>query len=373
MMMKMSHRAWTALVFELCTVTVVAVLWTVGAWAQPTPAAGQAAVRSAQEEQQTQPQAPPTPSSQPPTQNPSSSPYPVAESRVPPQTPPAPSSQPPSQTPFTSQYPTREWQLPPIEVPGEPRPELREEERVGNYGQPRWTAIRRFPTTRIYVIPAGKAEFEWWLRYTFPVKNATSEREIRTYYEIGFGLGHRFQLDLYLVTQQEGHGQESALQLARGQVEIRYALADWGKIWGNPTLYLEWQHRNEGHDWIEPKILLGGAIAPGWHAGLNLVLEKELGGPDWEDEYHVTAGVSRTIVDETFHVGVEGYVEAHDVSGARFKFANTEKLFLGGPSLLIQPIPPMHVLVTPLIGKGAATGENMRTMMRLWFVTGWTF
>ena len=35
-------------------------------------------------------------------------------------------------------------------VPPEPGT-LHEEERIGSYGQPRWTAHRRFPTTRVYV------------------------------------------------------------------------------------------------------------------------------------------------------------------------------------------------------------------------------
>ena len=153
--------------------------------------------------------------------------------------------------------------MPALDVPGEARPELREEERIGSYGQPRWSAVRRFPTTRIYVTPAGKAEAEYWMRYDMPFKDGTASREVRNYYELSFGLGYRFQLDLYLVTQQEGYGKEaSAIELKREQIELRYALADWGKLWGNPTLYLEWQRRNGDVDWIEPKILIGGQIAP---------------------------------------------------------------------------------------------------------------
>jgi hypothetical protein len=266
------------------------------------------------------------------------------------------------------------WKLPAINVPGEAKPELREEDLVGSYGQPRWTANRRFPTTRIYVIPEGKAEAEFWMRYTFPLAHASEQREIRDYYELSFGLGHRLQMDIYFVTQEDGIGSNSQIQLKREQLEMRYALADWGTIWGNPTLYLEWQHRNGENDWIEPKILLGGQVAPGWHAGFNLVLEKELAGPKWENEYDVTAGLSRTIVDQTFHVGVEGYIEVHDFKESRFQFSNTERLFLAGPSFLIQPIAPMHILISPLIGKGSGGGDDpLKSVMRIWFVTGWTF
>ncbi len=163
--------------------------------------------------------------------------------------------------------PTHAWELPALLVPGEAKPQLREEDRIGTYGQPRWTASRRFPTTRVYVIPEGKAEVEWWMRYSFPVANATSQREVRNYYEVGYGLGHRLQFDFYVVTEQKGHGENAKIELLREQVELRYALADWGKLWGNPTLYVEWQRRNGGHDWVEGKVLIGGGLGPGWHGG----------------------------------------------------------------------------------------------------------
>jgi len=54
-----------------------------------------------------------------------------------------------------------------VTVEGERVPELFEEQRIGSYQQPRWTATRRFPTTRVYVVPEGKVEFEYWLRPTF--------------------------------------------------------------------------------------------------------------------------------------------------------------------------------------------------------------
>src|SRR5690349_816117 len=43
-------------------------------------------------------------------------------------------------------------EMPAVEVVGRRAPELREEDRVGDNEQPRWTAHRRFPSTRIYVL-----------------------------------------------------------------------------------------------------------------------------------------------------------------------------------------------------------------------------
>ncbi|MBI4702798.1 MAG: hypothetical protein HY744_16890 [Deltaproteobacteria bacterium] len=323
----------------------VEVLGAGAAAAQGVPSAGQAAAQSAHERQ------PPVP--------PPRSPPPPAGGRGQPE----------------AEFPVHPWELPAleVEVTGEPRPALREEERVGSYGQPRWTARRRFPTTRIYVVPAGRVAAEYWLRGTFPFEAPTAERELRSFYELELGLGHRLQLDMYLVTQQEGHGDDAAIELKREQVELRYALADWGKIWGNPTIYLEYQFRNGGHDWLEGKILLGGQIAPGWHAGLNLVLEKELGGSAWENEYAASAGLSYTLVDDVFHIGVEGYAEGHDFSGDRFDFGSSERMLLGGPSFLVSPVAPVHLLFAPLFGAGSGGEADMKAVARLWFVAGWTF
>ena len=268
-------------------------------------------------------------------------------------------------------WPVHTWELPPIDVLGDRKPTLREEERVGDYAQPRWSAQRRFPNVRMFVVPKGKVEFEWWLRYTAPFASPTGRREMRSYYEFEFGLGHRLQFDVYLVAQQGAPG--TAIELKREQIELRYALADWGKLWGNPTLYLEYQHRNGENDWLEGKILLGGQLAPRWHAGFNLVLERELAGKQ-EDELDVTTGVSYSAVDSIFHVGAELYAEVHDVIGQRFAFAGQEQLFLAGPSFMVSPIPPAHILIAPLFGAGRdGPGSAMEGKFRLWFVTGWSF
>jgi hypothetical protein len=43
----------------------------------------------------------------------------------------------------------RSYELPPVNVVGQKPSDLREEDRVGSYGQPRWTATRRFPNRRV--------------------------------------------------------------------------------------------------------------------------------------------------------------------------------------------------------------------------------
>ena len=167
----------------------------------------------------------------------------------------------------------RSWELPATVVIGKRLPRLREEDRVGDYGQPRWTAHRRFPSTRVHVVPPGKVELEHWTRVQSPAGGGPSK--VETEYEIEFGLPGRFQIDLYAVTDKTGS--EGTLAWAEQKFEVRYALADWGELWGNPTLNLEWVERNAEPDVVEGKLLLGGELCEAWHWGSNLVLGQGLG------------------------------------------------------------------------------------------------
>jgi hypothetical protein len=162
-------------------------------------------------------------------------------------------------------------------------------------------------------------------------------------------------------------GPTSPITIDEEKFELRYALADWGVIPGNPTLYLEWARHNADVDFLEGKILLGGEIAPGWHWGFNLVMEAGLGGAN-EKEYQAAGGVSRTLLDEVLSLGLE----------AKFALANDDetdfghtKEFLAGPSLSWSPIPPAHVLFTPLFGVEAADGES-EGIFQGWLIVGWT-
>src|SRR6185503_4942154 len=132
------------------------------------------------------------------------------------------------------------------------------------------------------------------------------------------------------------------------QVELRYALADWGVIPGNPTLYLEWVGLEKRPDKVEPKLLFGGEIAPRWHWGANLVAELELGG-EKEYEYQVTGGISYSVIDMFLAVGAESIIAIVDTKEDRGEF---EESFLVGPSLQLRPSERFTVNVAPLIGIG---------------------
>jgi hypothetical protein len=252
------------------------------------------------------------------------------------------------------------WDAPPVEVYG--KAPLDEEDRIGDYAQPRWTTHRRFGETRVYVIPKGTVEFEYWFSPEIP---KDSDTQFENQYEFEFGLPHRFQLDIYAV----GHktGKDGDLSMDGHKAELRYAFADWDKIWGNPTLYLEWKQIGGAPDHIEAKMLFGGQITSGWHWGSNLVWEHELGNAQ-ENSNEWTTGVSYSAIDSKVGVGVEtqlALVNQLDGHGGRTPFENQ---FVIGPSLQFRPLPQIHLDVAPLFG---VTPSAPRA--KVFVVFGWEF
>ncbi|MGH7145018.1 MAG: hypothetical protein ACREJ2_12950 [Planctomycetota bacterium] len=253
------------------------------------------------------------------------------------------------------------YEMPPVTVEGVKPSSLREEDRIGDNLQPRWTATRRFGETRVYVRPPGDFEFEYWMIGYSPRHNGT--HHIENQYEVEMGLPYRFQIDLYLVSEQ--NGTSGSWQLTQQKLEGRWALADWGKIWGNPTLYLEWTAMNLEPDHLEGKLLLGDEIAPRWHWGANFVCENQMG---WhhEDSYEFTGGVSYTVVDEKFSVGGEWKFAYVDDNTDRGHYTSDESLL--GPSIQLRPLPQMHINVAGLLGTSKNSPE-----LKVLMVMGWEF
>jgi hypothetical protein len=253
----------------------------------------------------------------------------------------------------------RSWELPASVVTAERWSPYRESELIGDYNQPRWTARRLFPTTRIYVLPEGQLDFELWQRIKVPEEGPST---VETQYEFEIGLGHRLQFDYYLVTERTG--EEGETDFSEQKYELRYALADWGDLFWNPTLYAEWKSVSGGPDGIEAKLLLGDEVSPGWKAGANLIYEHEVSG-DLTTEYGLTVGISRTIIDEKFSLGAEiktAFTDVHDDRG------DFEKELEVGPSLQWRPVPAMHLDVAPLVGIGSDSRD-----FDIFLVLGWEF
>jgi len=188
-------------------------------------------------------------------------------------------------------------QVPTTTVTAQRVSEYREEDLIGPYGQPEWIAHRRFPTTRVYVRPPGTFEFEFWKRPTILRHGPT---EIQTQYEFEVGLPGRFQVDMGIVSDQEGN--EGPSEFDEQKFEVRWACADWGKIPGNPTLYVELANRDLEADVMEYKLLLGDQLSAGWHWGTDLVFEHEMGG-DIANTHEITGGLGKILTDESCSLG----------------------------------------------------------------------
>jgi len=269
---------------------------------------------------------------------------------------PADKQRPPSQGPGA--------QGAPLVVEGRQVSDLREEDRIGSYGQPEWTSHRRFTETRVYVRPEGTFEFEYWLVPEIPAGGGPAETKVQ--YEFEVGLPWRTQLDFYVVSHEinDNGPDDGSMQFDEQKLEIRHALADWDEIWGNPTIYLEWAAIDQGSDHIEGKLLLGGEVTSSWHWGANGVWEHTCGG-DQDNTYELTGGISKTLVDQRFSIGLESKLAYTDTKQDRGSYANE---FLVGPSLQFRPVPRAHIDVSPLVG---LTDESPD--LKVLIVFGWEF
>jgi len=241
---------------------------------------------------------------------------------------------------------------PPVRVYGErpaspyvstvPRAPTSESDLVGPNRQPEWTTHRRFATTRAYVLAPWQVEFESWWRGTWKKDDTEQHRFLE---EIGIGLPHRFQVDLYWRIQSETDEETTYKDF---QVEGRWALAPWGCLPLNPTLYAEYKFIDEGSDVWEAKVLFAEDFGrcQRWHWAGNLSWEEETSG-EKERELAVTTAVSYTIADSKFSVGAEAMYAAVSVDGARDD--PEQEVFLG-PSFQWRPTNRTHLDVTPLFG-----------------------
>jgi hypothetical protein len=218
-------------------------------------------------------------------------------------------------------------------------PRMVEDEGVGPYQQPEWTTDRRFPGTRVYLqqMPWNVGVEQWARLQTF--RDGTAGTRFQE--EVEVGLPHRFQLDLYETWDID---QDRRTEQDEYSAELRYALADWGKIPLNPTLYLEYAEHDHDANTLEGKLLLGTDLAPRWHWGLNLACEQGLSGIE-NTELAASQGFSYTLLDQKLGVGVE-----MEYYHEKAKGTPEQNEFLIGPSVQWRPTSWSHLDLAPLIG-----------------------
>ena len=252
-------------------------------------------------------------------------------------------------------------QLPATIVQGtEPVEPLAEAAPVGPYNQPEWTTARRFPTTRVYLqqMP-GEVGVEQWVKSQWPRGEAPNYLFQE---EVEIGLPHRFQADLY---ENWICDKDSKVMHDSVSTELRWAFADWGKIFGNPTLYAEWTFRNHalGADRYEIKLLLGDQIAQRWHWGANVVFEQEVGQVRTR-EFSGDAAISYTVIDQKLSVGLELKVENEAPQSEPLTPIEVDL----GPSIQWRPTRNTHLDVVPLVGLTSVSPH-----VEMWIVFGYDF
>lgn len=229
-----------------------------------------------------------------------------------------------------------------------------EETPNGENGEPAWVRNRRFSNTRVFIQKdPGEIGIEEWYRVrTFDGGRVTQ----RFQQEVEIGLPFRMQLDLYEKLAHDNVDGEGWKQ-DEFAVELRYAFADWGKIWGNPTLYEEYAFIDGGPDALESKLLFGDDCR-GWHWGVNFIHQQELWGAK-ATEWGIAAGLSRTLIDSKFSAGLEGKW-THPEGG--------DDEFLLGPSIQWLPTENTHLDLVVMAGLNDASPNT-----ECWLIFGFDF
>jgi hypothetical protein len=207
-----------------------------------------------------------------------------------------------------------------VRVTGVAPERLSQQTLVGPNQQPEWTTTRAFGASRVYVRPPGSIAINSF--WTPEFKDGEDAHAFR--HEIEIGLPYRFQLDLY----QNWNIEDGKSFYKGSSVELRYALAKWGKIPLNPTLYGEWNFNDNAPDVWELKLLLGESFADRWNWALSSAL-------------------TYAVIDPTLNIGIEMLWERKTEKESR---SDPEHEFLIGPSINVHPTRWSFVTVAPLIG-----------------------
>ena len=217
--------------------------------------------------------------------------------------------------------------------------EMRDSMLIGDNQQPIWTARRPFATTRVYVHPPWQVETEIGLRTTWPRKGAPEHQLTE---EIELGLPYRFQVDFENATDITGDHWEHGFNA----FELRYALADWGRIPLNPTIGAEWKLANNESDAFELKLQLGEEFSEHIHWGFNFNWEQQV-HDDLEREFAASQAITYTLIDTKLSAGVEMLFKSESDKDTR---DHPEDQFLIGPSFQWRPCKRVHMDVAPLFG-----------------------
>ena len=158
---------------------------------------------------------------------------------------------------------------------------------------PTWTQSRSFTGTRFWRLDKGEQEFEAWYTARFKHDGVPGQERHLWQLEYMVSLIKGVQLDVYFNYVKET-GDDPHVEGA--QIETRIAPWDYGRIFGNPALYLEWHPQTRGPNRGEVRLLFGGQLVPNLRAALN---------PFYEANLDSASGVKADYKPET-EIGVSG-------------------------------------------------------------------
>lgn len=226
---------------------------------------------------------------------------------------------------------------------------LKEEAFIGEMKRPEWTSKRRFGFSRVYIQqdPWQVSVEQWWRVRSFRDQGRKPEQKFIE--EIEIGLPWRMQLDIYGDWGHE-NGRTKRQDMA---FELRWALADWGVIPLNPTLYGEYKLSDGTYDsdYYEVKLLLGDDFTPRLHWALNFSYERQVARAR-NNELVISQGISYTLIDQLLSVGLEMQYKYENQQTAR---QNGERKFALGPSVQIRPTPNSWINLVCMAGCSAPT------------------
>ncbi|MHB1844175.1 MAG: hypothetical protein ACYCWW_04990 [Deltaproteobacteria bacterium] len=151
---------------------------------------------------------------------------------------------------------------PGLPIPADQPEDGQYETRVETFkASPAYTQDRDFPGTRFWKLDPGSYEVEgWWTGETLSQKLGGGQDNFYQT-EIEMGLASHVQIDVYLNVDNPPHSVDYNLDgLA---VELRYSIArNYGDLWANPVLYLEFTPQYFNSPRLEGRLLFGGNLLP---------------------------------------------------------------------------------------------------------------
>jgi hypothetical protein len=243
------------------------------------------------------------------------------------------------------------------------------EEVPSAYGAPPEFSRSRFSNlTNAYVLPPGAVYFGLIyqgdaLRFNRPDNWLTQEVEI--------GLPHRFGIAF----ENQTEFYRSNTQDRSFSIEGRYALADWNKIFLNPTVFIEYKQgigtifHDEGPpaplekgeakeflmeheplpDAFEARLLLAETFGKVEWA-LNGFFEQEVGGDRGREVGFAQSAMIPVTADERLKVGVEMQFTVFNDSGIRNGPDPDSYRFIIGPTIAWKPSANTRLDLSPLFG-----------------------